>query len=131
VPVWQYVPADPIDARGVTAFFEALSPVELDVYPQAIATQRQPGERIDAAQRQHLERLRYAAALCERQFRRVEPDHRLVAAELERRGEAAWRELTAAEVADRQRRHAAEAALPLSPELRAACLAVGRTLPGI
>jgi DNA invertase Pin-like site-specific DNA recombinase len=31
VPVCQYVPADPIDARVVTAFFEALSPVELDV----------------------------------------------------------------------------------------------------
>jgi hypothetical protein len=55
----------------------------------------------------------------------------LVAAELERRWEVALRELTAAEVADHQRRHKAEAALPLSPELRAAVLDVGRTLPGI
>ena len=29
VPVCQYVPADPVDARGVAAFCEALSPVEL------------------------------------------------------------------------------------------------------
>ena len=30
VPVCPYVPADPVDARVVAAFFEALSPVELD-----------------------------------------------------------------------------------------------------
>jgi DNA invertase Pin-like site-specific DNA recombinase len=131
VPVCQYVPADPIDAGVVTAFFEALSPVELDVYTQAIVTQRQQVERIDAAQRQPLERLRYEAALCERQFRRVDPDNRLVAAELERRWEAALRERTAAEVADHQRGHEAKTALPLSPELRAAFLDVGRLLPGI
>jgi DNA invertase Pin-like site-specific DNA recombinase len=58
VPVCQYVPADPIDARVVTAFFEALSPVELDVYTQAMAVQRQQAARIDEAQRQQLERLR-------------------------------------------------------------------------
>jgi hypothetical protein len=131
VPVCQYVPADPIDARVVTAFFEALSPVELDVYTRAMAMQRQQAERIDAAQRQQLERLRYEAALCERQFRRVDPDNRLVAAELERRWETALRALSAAEVADNQRGHEAKTALPLSPELRAAFLDVGRTLPGI
>jgi hypothetical protein len=131
VPVWQDVPADPIDARVVTAFFEALSPVELDVYTHARARQRQQVERIDAAQRQQLERLRYAAALCARQFRRVDPDHRLVAAELERRWEAALRELSAAETADHQRGDEATTPCPRSPELRAACLDVGRTLPGI
>jgi hypothetical protein len=41
--------------------------------------------------------LRYAAALCERQLRRVDPDNRLVAAQLERRWEAALRERTTAE----------------------------------
>jgi len=131
VPVCQYVPADPIEARVVTGFFEALSPVELDVYTQAMSMQRQQAERIDEAQRQQLERWRYAAALCERQFRRVDPDHRLVAAELERRWEAALRELTAAETTYNQRGHEAKTPLPLSPELRAAFLDVGHTLPGI
>ena len=64
VPVCQYVPADPVDARVVTAFFEALSPGELDVYTQAMAVQRQQAARIDEAHRQQLERLRYEAALC-------------------------------------------------------------------
>jgi hypothetical protein len=131
VPVCQYVPADPIEARVVTAFFEALSPVELDVSTQALSRQRQQAARLAEAQRQQLERLRYAAALCERQFRRVDPDNRWGAAELERRWEAALRELSAAETTDHQRGHEATTPLPLSPELRAAFLDVGRTLPGI
>jgi transposase-like protein len=44
-------------------------------------------------------RKRYEAALAERQFNRVDPDNRLVAAELERRWEAALNEVRAAEEA--------------------------------
>ena len=51
-----------------------------------------------SAERQ-LERKRYAAALAERQFNKVDPDNRLVAAELERRWEAALNEVRAAEEA--------------------------------
>jgi DNA invertase Pin-like site-specific DNA recombinase len=132
VPVCQYVPADPVDARVVTAFFEALSPIELDVYTQAMAAQRQQAERLEAAHRQQLERLRYEAALCERQFRRVDPDNRLVTAELERRWEAALRELTTAESAYTQRVRGTHLAQDvLSPELRAAFLDIGRTLPDL
>src|SRR5205814_1310070 len=40
-PVCQYIAADPVDTRVVDAFFQALSPVELDVYAQAVA-RRQP-----------------------------------------------------------------------------------------
>src|SRR5262247_2690116 len=81
VPVCQYVPADPVDARVVAAFFEALSPIELDVYTQAMAAERQHATQRDEAHRQQLERLRYEAMLCERQFNRVDPDNRLVTAE--------------------------------------------------
>jgi DNA invertase Pin-like site-specific DNA recombinase len=132
VPVCQYVPADPVDARVVAAFFEALSPVALDVYTQAIATQRQQAEQLEAAHRQQLERLRYEAALCERQFRRVDPDNRLVAAELERRWEAALRALQSAEEAAAQRLQPPD--MPqevLAPELQAAFLDLGRTLPDL
>jgi hypothetical protein len=58
VPVGQYVPADPGDARVVAALCEALSPVELDRYTPAMAVQHQQAERRDAAHRQPLERLR-------------------------------------------------------------------------
>jgi DNA invertase Pin-like site-specific DNA recombinase len=132
VPVCQYVPADPVDARVVAAFFAALSPLELDMYTQAMAAQRQHTERLAAAHQQQVERLRYEAALCERQFRRVDPDNRLVAAELERRWEAALRALQMAEVASTQRvpqTDPLEGALP--PELRAAFLDIGRTLPDL
>jgi DNA invertase Pin-like site-specific DNA recombinase len=132
VPVCQYVPADPVDARVVEAFFAALSPVELDVYTQAMAAQHQQAAQRDEAHRQQLERLRYEATLCERQFQRVDPDNRLVTAELERRWETALRALTMAEAAYAQRvQPPASAEGTLAPELRAAFLDLGRTLPGL
>jgi hypothetical protein len=131
VPVCQYVPADPVDARVVQAFFAALSPVELDVYTQALETQLQQAAGLDTAQRQQLERLRSEAALCARPFRRVDPDNRLVAAELERRWAAALRTLQTAEATSAQRVPTAEPTLPLAPEVRAACLDMGRRLPEV
>jgi DNA invertase Pin-like site-specific DNA recombinase len=132
VPVCQYVPADPVDVRVVAAFFEALSPLALDVYTQAMATQRQQAARLEEAHRQQLERLRYEATLCERQFRRVDPDNRLVAAEVERRWEAALRELRTAEEAYAQRVQPTDnVESALAPEVRQSFLDIGRTLPDL
>src|SRR6185312_8423195 len=97
VPVCQNLPADPIDAHVVEAFLDALSPVNLDLYDRAVAALRQDDEQVGRAQKQQLERLRYQARLAERQFNQADPDNRLVAAELERRWEAALRELKDAE----------------------------------
>ncbi len=85
MPVCQYIPADVIDAHVVNAFFAALSEVELDAYAQAVKTQQQATDAVERAHHQQLERLRYQVALSERQFQRVDPDNRLVAAELEQR----------------------------------------------
>jgi hypothetical protein len=82
----------------------ASSPVELDAYRQAMQAQPQQDEALDHAHRQHLERLQYHAAGAERQFHRVAPDHRLGAAELERRWESALRALQGAQAADETRR---------------------------
>jgi DNA invertase Pin-like site-specific DNA recombinase len=129
-PVCQYIAADPVDTRVVDAFFQALSPVELDVYEQALAKQQQQAERIAKARAQHLERLRYEAAYCERQFRHVDPEHRHVAAELEHAWELALQTLKQAEAAEAQR---AQASTPpaeaLPPELQAAFRAIGQKLP--
>jgi len=126
------VPADPVDTRVVEAFFAALAPAALDVSTQAMAAQRQHADQRDAAHRQQLERLRYEATLCERQCHRVDPDNRLVTAELERRWEAALRALTMAEAASAQRvQPPASEEGTLAPELRAAFLDLGRTLPGL
>jgi DNA invertase Pin-like site-specific DNA recombinase len=130
-PVCQHIPADPVDARVVAAFFAALAPAELDLYEQVMTEQRASVERFTRAHAQQVERLRYAAALAERQFRRVDPDNRLVAAELEGSWEQALRALKQAEeTATRQAQEAAEA-IVLSPSLRAALADLGQRLPEI
>lgn len=81
------------------------------------------------AQQQYLERLRYDAELARRRFSRVDPDNRLVAAELEGRWEAALRALKQAALAASA--HApGPCPLPvLPPELVARFRAVGQHLP--
>jgi DNA invertase Pin-like site-specific DNA recombinase len=129
VPVCQNLPADPIDRWVVATFFEALSPVDLDVYAQAVASQEATHKQLARAQHQHLERLRYHARLAERQFNRVDPDNRLVAAELETRWEAALADLRRAEA--ETERHAQEpVGLPVLPkEVQAAFSNIGQHLP--
>ncbi|MFL5279989.1 MAG: recombinase family protein, partial [Rhodopila sp.] len=129
-PVCQYIPANPIDARTVAAFFTALTPAELDAYAQALAKQREAGDAMRRAQAQQVERLRYRAALAERQFDQVDPDNRLVAAELERRWEAALRDLRQAEAAlSKTQAETRETATELDAELRTAFSDLGRRLP--
>src|SRR5919109_1245448 len=129
-PVCQYMAADPVDTRVVDAFFQALSPVDLDVYEQALTKRQQQAERLAQAQAQHLERLRSEAAYGERQFRHVDPAHRHVAAELEHAWELALQALKQAEAAEPQR---AQASTPpahaLPPALQAAFRAIGQRLP--
>src|SRR4051794_8624374 len=52
-PVCQSIPAGPIDAAAVDAFFRALAPAELDAYARAVATRREAdaaGPRAPGAQ---------------------------------------------------------------------------------
>src|SRR3954465_4964111 len=93
VPVCQRIPGDGVDDPVVRLFFEAMAPAELDVHDRVMATISEQREQVRQARRQQLERLRYQARLAERQFQKADPDNRLVAAELERRWEAALREL--------------------------------------
>ena len=52
VPVCQNLPADPIDAHVVQAFFAVLSPVELDLYSKALAALHQDDEQVQQGQQQ-------------------------------------------------------------------------------
>jgi hypothetical protein len=54
-------------------------------------------DQLLSAHQREVERLRYQARLADRQYRHADPEHRLVAAELEVRWEAALRELKEAE----------------------------------
>jgi DNA invertase Pin-like site-specific DNA recombinase len=129
VPVCQYIHADPVDQQVVEAFFQAISPVELDVYAAAVATQQATAQQITHAHQQHLERLRYEATLAQRQFNRVDPDNRLVAAELEKRWESALAQLKQAEEAEATRTVSPLSLLAISPELQTAFQAIGDHLP--
>jgi hypothetical protein len=76
-----------------------------------------------------LEQARYDARLAQRQYERVDPDHRLVASELERR----WNEKLE-RVAQLEQAHAkaeADAQWDLTSEERAAISAVSQDLPAI
>ena len=129
VPVCQYIPADPVDVQVVEAFFQALSPVELDIYAAAVATQQATAQQIAHAHQQHIERLRYEATIAGRQFNRVDPDNRLVAAELEKRWEGALADLKGAEEAQASQGPAPTSLQALSSELQTAFQAIGQHLP--
>src|SRR4029077_4509345 len=119
----------PIDAQVVQAFLQALSPVELDLYGKAVAALRQDEEQVRQAQQQQIERLRYQARLAERQYHQTDPDNRLVAAELERRWEAALRELKDAEEELQRQQQQPQTPEVLSPEERQAFLQAGKKIP--
>ena len=131
VSVCQNIPGDPIDARVVEAFFQALSPIELDAYERALDAKKEADEKIELAHRQQLERLRYQAELAWRQFNRVDPDNRLVTAELEKRWEAALRALKEADETYAQRQPNSEPLSPLPTELKEAFMTIGQKLPQI
>lgn len=85
LPTCQHIRAARVDAAVADAFLTALAPAELDALSRARQAQSQVDAALRANAKREVERTRYAAALAERQFNRVDPDNRLVAAELERR----------------------------------------------
>ena len=127
----QHLPADPIDACVVAAFFAAISADELQVWIQAQDARRQAEEALERAEAQQVERLRYQALLAERQFNRVDPDNRLVASELEHRWEVALRDLRQAEAGLAQRRASHNQTDALGVKERDDFLALGAELPSI
>lgn len=132
-PVCQYLPADPVDQYVVEAFFAALSPIELNLYEQAQSQRQAQHQEVQKAQQRHLQRLRYEVDLARRQYDRVDPDHRLVASELERRWEAALHALQQTE--QRYQKDAlkmqAEAEPLIPAELRTAFENIGQSLPSL
>ena len=99
----------------IKSFWEALEPAELDRFNAAVAGLDEQRRQIRRARDLQLERLRYEARVAEKQYHLVDPENRLVAAELERRWEEALRALRQAEEESR----VAEATIePLTDELR-------------
>jgi DNA invertase Pin-like site-specific DNA recombinase len=129
LPLCQYLPAAPIDDQVVRAFFDVLSPAELDVYAQVVTAAQQQEQAVQKARLQQIERLRYQARLAERQFNQADPENRLVTAELERRWELALQELQEAEASLQRETPPPSPRVDVSAELRQALEHVGQKLP--
>jgi DNA invertase Pin-like site-specific DNA recombinase len=118
-----------VDAAVTRAFLEAVSPMCLEVSLRVL-------DQIDqdrAAQRRQwelqLEHARYEARLAQRQYDTVDPDNRLVAAELERRWNAKLEQVTRLEQAFVRAEQ--EAQWTITPEERAAMSALAQDLPAV
>jgi DNA invertase Pin-like site-specific DNA recombinase len=129
--VCQYIPADPVDKKVVEAFFAALSPMEIDIYSQAMEQKKQSEQQINRSHAQQVERLRYEAAFARRQYMQVDPENRLVASELEKRWENALRELKRAETSLSKHKLAPVTPQKITAELKEAFTQIGRKLPQV
>ena len=119
-----------IEAAVVTAFFEALRPAELDLLDEVLAGQAADQERLARQQREQIAHAEYEVRLAEKQYLAVDPDNRLVAAELERRWEQALQTLAAVREAAAKAASATSPA-PLDATLRQQLRDVGPQLPDL
>ena len=129
VPMCLHLDGRSIEAEVVAAFFEALAPAELDLLDEVLAGQRTDQERVARQHAEQVARAEYEARLAEKQYLAIDPDNRLVAAELERRWEQALQALAAAREAAEQ---AAATVVPppqLDPALREQLRDLGPRLP--
>jgi DNA invertase Pin-like site-specific DNA recombinase len=129
VPVCQRLPADPIDDWVVHQFFAAFAGAELDLYALSVQQAEREQQQLTRAHEQQLQRLHYEAELAERQFRRADPENRLVTAELERRWEQALQAVAEAEEVWHREETQRSGVQPLSPQIRQALEQAGEQLP--
>ncbi len=95
-PRCQNFMASHIDQAVSQVFLAAVQPAHLEAALAALEQVEAQRQGLVARWQQRLERGRYEAELARRRYERVDPDHRLVAAELERQWEAklqAWQRL--------------------------------------
>lgn len=127
-PTCQHLVATEIEQAVVAAFFEAIQPAELELLDEILQRQQADHERTARQYALQVQRATYEAGLAERQYQAVDPENRLVAAELERRWEQALRALAQAqEQAERFTQQPQDP--PLDPVLRAQLSELSRRLP--
>jgi DNA invertase Pin-like site-specific DNA recombinase len=88
-----------VDQVVVDAFLAALQPAQLDALEAVLHTQAAEQDRMHRHWQDQCQRAQYEARLAQRQYEAVDPDYRLVAAELERRWEEKLRTLRTVEEA--------------------------------
>lgn len=127
-PMCMSIPGESVDEAVIRAFFEAVRPAELDLLEEVLSERGNARERLRRQHADRVKRAEYEARLAQKRYRSVDPENRLVAAELERGWEEALRALTEArEAAERFTR--TPPASGLEPELRTQLEDLGRRLP--
>jgi uncharacterized protein YndB with AHSA1/START domain len=121
--------ARPVDTAVVQAFLEAVSPLGVEVAVAVLAQIEQQLADLRHQWELQLEQARYEARLAQRKYDAVDPDNRLVAAELERRWNA---QLTrVAELEQAYAKAEQEASFTLTPEERAATQTLAQDLSAL
>lgn len=103
-PICQHIPGIGVDQMISQLLLETVSPIALDV---ALKVERELQSRVDEVDRlrqQKLKALRYDADLAQRRYLQVDPNHRLVADELEADWNQKLRELRQAQQEYEQQR---------------------------
>jgi DNA invertase Pin-like site-specific DNA recombinase len=119
-----------VDEVVSRAFLDALQPAHIDALEAILTEQQTEHKRLSQQWRERLKRAEYEAHLAQRQYNAVDPDNRLVAAELERRWEMKLRQLQKTrEEYDRFQHTTRPSALP--PKLREQFRNISDTLPGL
>src|SRR5712692_4563942 len=119
-----------LEAVVVDAFFAALAPAELNLLEEVLAAQRADVTRLEKLRADQLARAEYEAGLAQRHYQAVDPDNRLVAAELERRWEIALQAVV--EAREEMERMASHPHIPeLTGEMKAQLQDLGRHLPAM
>lgn len=115
-----------VEALVVDAFFAAIQPTQLDALDAILAERAQ----LEQVWQDQVKRAQYEAHLAQRQYDAVDPANRLVAAELERRWEAALQQLRNTE---EQYAHFRQTPVPdlVPPELRELFRDISQRLPEI
>jgi len=119
-----------VDAAVVEAVFAALAPAALALLDDVLAAQRAEHAGRGQQYADQVARATYEAKLAQRQYQAVDPDNRLVAAELERRWELALRAVSEAQAAV-ETCAAQPPSTTLAPQLREQLAEVRRHLPAL
>jgi hypothetical protein len=125
--ICQSMTSRPVDAAIAEALLEAVSPLGVEV---GLRVLEQLEQDMAAQRRQRelqLEQARYEARLAQRQYDAVDPDHRLVASELERRWNEKLERVTHLEQAYVQAEQ--EAQWNITPQERQAIKELSQNLP--
>jgi DNA invertase Pin-like site-specific DNA recombinase len=128
-PQCQSLRARPLETLVVEQVLRALEPASLELCLQAAECIEVEQQRIETHHHQTVERATHDADVARRRYEAVEPDNRLVAAELERRWESALQAQRKAE--EIYNRFCREKPSHLTAEQRESILALAQDIPAL